>query len=40
MESKTKLVFVGFSSQYKIIQKPQKEKNILNVMLEENLRNG
>jgi iron complex outermembrane receptor protein len=36
MESKTNFVFVGFSSQYKIIQKPQKE-NVLNVMLEETI---
>jgi iron complex outermembrane receptor protein len=33
---KLNFVFVGFSSQYKTIQKPQKE-NILNVMLEESI---
>jgi iron complex outermembrane receptor protein len=33
---KLNFVFIGFSSQYKTIQKPQKE-NILNVMLEETI---
>jgi iron complex outermembrane receptor protein len=33
---KLNFLFVGFSSQYKTIQKPQKE-NILNVMLEETI---